>query len=361
MKSYKLSNHEKIVNLNDPIIYSKNTLLLKSLHDTKCKIDSCNLKKWELAKKYHNNFEYIYTSSNVQKNICKVLPISRSYFKILEIIYEFNFFKKDCSFSCIAEGPGGFIQCIHDIYNKKSININSIYGITLISSDRKVPYWNTNILTNNKYTILYGLDKTGDIYKKENTLNYINNHKDKCYLVTSDGGFDFSENYNDQEKACIKLLFCEIFIALNVQEIGGQFIIKVFDILNIKTIQLLYILYLHYDEMFFYKPDTSRLSNSEKYIVCKGFIKLNNDIINLMDKSYDDLNLFNLFIPETFLNNINDYNKLFIQNKKKNINEVLKIIRENRHIQNKPTEEQINIAKDWCQKYNLELNNDFIF
>ena len=80
-----------------------------------------------------------------------------------------------------------------------------------------------------------------------------------------------------------------------------------------------------------------------------------------MDKSYNDLNLFNLFVPETFLNNINDYNKLFIQNQKKNINEVLKIIRENRHIQNKPTEEQINIAKAWCQKYNLELNNDFIF
>ena len=88
MKSYKLSDHEKIINFTNKTNYIKNEDLLKELHETKCKIDGCNLKKWELAKKFHNNYEYIYTSSNIQKNVCKVLPISRSYFKILEIILE---------------------------------------------------------------------------------------------------------------------------------------------------------------------------------------------------------------------------------------------------------------------------------
>ena len=149
--------------------------------------------------------------------------------------------------------------------------------------------------------------------------------------------------------------------ALNVQEIGGNFVIKMFDTLNIKTIQLLYILYLQYEEIYFYKPDTSRLSNSEKYIVCKGFTTLTEDIKNLMDKSYDDLNLFKLFVPQTFLNDIDNFNKLFIKNQIKNINEVIKIVTGNRHIQNKPKSKQITIANEWCQKYNLELNNDFIF
>ena len=195
MKSFKISYHEKKINFSDETNYVKNEDLLKELHETKCKIDGCNLKKWELAKKFHNDYEYIYTSSNIQKNICKVLPISRSYFKILEIINIFNFFKNECYFSCIAEGPGGFIQCIHDIYNKKILVINKIYAITLISSNSKVPYWNTNIINNPKNSILYGSDSTGDIYKKENTLDYISKNK-KCYLVTSDGGFDYSDNYN---------------------------------------------------------------------------------------------------------------------------------------------------------------------
>ena len=361
MKIYKLSTHDKIINTNDLSDFIKNDELLKSLHKTKCKIDNCNLKKWELAKKYHNDYEYIYTSSNTQKNICKVLPISRSYFKLLEILHEFNLFQENKSFSCIAEGPGGFIQCIHDIYNKKSININCVNAITLISEDRKIPYWNVNILKNHKNNIHYGKDKTGDIYKLTNALDYIKSHKEKSYLVTSDGGFDFSDNYNEQENNCVKLLFCEIFIALNVQEINGSFVIKVFDLLNLKTIQLLYILYLHYEEINFYKPDTSRLSNSEKYIVCKGFRGVNVDINNLMVKVYDNLELFTLFVPESFLNEINLFNKLFIENQKKNINEVLKIVKDNRHIQNKPTKEQIDIAKLWCKKYNLELNEDFIF
>ncbi len=361
MKIYKLSTHDKVINIRDPSNFKKNDELLKSLHKTKCKIDSCNLKKWELAKKFHNDYEYIYTSSNTQKNICKVLPISRSYFKLLEILHEFDLFKENQTFSCIAEGPGGFIQCIHDIYKKKNLNINGVYAITLISEDRKIPYWNVNILKNPKNNIQYGKDKTGDIYKLQNALDYIKCHKDKCYLVTSDGGFDFSDNYNEQENNCVKLLFCEIFIALNVQEISGSFVIKVFDLLNLKTIQLLYILYLHYDSIYFYKPDTSRLSNSEKYIVCKGFKGVDVDINNLMVKVYNNLEGFDLYVPQSFLNEINTFNKSFIENQKKNINEVLKIVNNNKHIQNKPTKGQIDTARLWCRKYNLELNNDFIF
>ena len=84
-----------------------------------------------------------------------------------------------------------FIQCIHDVFNKKQLNINDINGITLISDDKKILYWNVNILKNRKNNIQYGKDKTGDIYKLYNSLDYIKSHKQKCYLVTSDGGFDF--------------------------------------------------------------------------------------------------------------------------------------------------------------------------
>lgn len=359
MKKYKLSEHTKDIKYEKNFL-KKNNSLLSELQSTKCKIDKCNLKKWEIAKKSHNNFEYIYTSSNTTKNLCNIVPISRSYFKLLEILHTFNFFKNDCYISCIAEGPGGFIQCLHDTYNKKNLNIINIHGITLISDDKRVPYWNNQILSNYKNTICYCSDKTGDIYNIKNANEYINSHKAKCFLVTSDGGFDYSDDYNNQELSSIKLLFCEVYIALNIQDINGNFIIKMFDLLNIKTIQLLYILYLHYESIYFYKPDTSRLSNSEKYIICKGFRGLNNCINELLIKNYDT-NDIDIFVPESFINNIDDYNNKFVKNQIKNINEVLEIVNKNNHIRNRPNEKQKSVATEWCKKYNLEINQNFIF
>ena len=51
--------------------------------------------------------------------------------------------------ACLAEGPGGFIHCINNYSNENDININGVFGITLISNDKSIPYWN-QIITNNK-------------------------------------------------------------------------------------------------------------------------------------------------------------------------------------------------------------------
>ena len=128
-----------------------------------------------------------------------------------------------------------------------------------------------------------------------------------------------------------------------------------FDIFNIKTIQLLYILRLHYKEMYFYKPDTSRLSNSEKYIVCKGFTGLILDIKNLMIDSYNDLERFKIFVPTSFLNDLDKFNQLFIKIQIKNIIEVLNII-DNISL-NKTNKKQIDTAINWCKKYNVDINS----
>ena len=47
--------------------------------------------------------------------------------------------------TCIAEGPGGFIQCI--IENKEKVN--SLYATTLYSKNKDIPDWATS-LKNNK-------------------------------------------------------------------------------------------------------------------------------------------------------------------------------------------------------------------
>ena len=46
-------------------------------------------------------------------------------------------------------------------------------------------------------------------------------------IVTGDGGFDFSVNYDDQEYLALKLILSQIAYALTIQKKGGIFILKV--------------------------------------------------------------------------------------------------------------------------------------
>ena len=60
--------------------------------------------------------------------------------------------------------------------------------------------------------------------------------------ITADGGFDFSLDFNNQEDMSFKLILSQIFYALIMQKQGGNFILKIFDIFKIKTIEIIYLL-----------------------------------------------------------------------------------------------------------------------
>ena len=110
----------------------------------------------------------------------------------------------------------------------------------------------------------------------------------------------------------------------------------------------------------FIKPVTSRLTNSEKYIICKGYKGYNKDKSNLMfslllqDKIYE----LSLDIPLSFYNEIQTYNLSFT-------NEQIKIIQKaiyharSRNISHLPTYNQIKSGKAWCRKYELPINELF--
>ena len=91
-------------------------------------------------------------------------------------------------------------------------------------------------------------------------------------LITADGGFDFSMDFNKQEEYITKLLFGQVCYALCIQKPGGSFILKIFDCFMEHTIDILYILSSFYEKVYITKPHTSRYANSEKYIVCKNFL-----------------------------------------------------------------------------------------
>lgn len=329
-----------------------NQSLFDKIHKKKQEIDNVKY-KWDSAKKISNDYEYIYTSSNTHKNISNITPVSRSFFKLREIIYEFKLqIHTNCA--CIAEAPGGFIQSILVFCGEKKISLSKINGITLVSTDKDIPYWNPTLITNPKVCICNGKDGTGDLYKLSNVLDFIRYcGKQSCSLVTGDGGFDYTKDF-EQELSSYKLFYSEILICLNIQSEGGTFVCKLFDLFWYSSLQLVYILYISYESISFIKPSTSRQSNSEKYIVCRGFKGYNKQLINLMCHNFENT-ILPIQLPDEFIDMIEKYHKQFINHQMKRIDTTLQLISQRRNL-DKPSKQQIHLAIEWCKKYEISIN-----
>lgn len=339
----------------------KNELLIlndlrSELNSTKSKIDKY-FSEWEIVKKIIHDHEYVYYSSYRKKNISSISPVSRSYFKFREIFYRFNMSIKNINNVCnLAEAPGGFIESL--IHLSGGIKLN-IYANSLISLNKNVPMWNNKI---KRYRInnLYGIKKNGDICDFYNIISMIKKvGRNKCELITGDGGFDYSKDYSNQEKNSLRLIFCEIFLALNIQKKNGNFICKIFDTFDLETIKLLYLLNLSYKKVYLYKPLISRNSNSEKYLVCLNYKGYDKKLMNMMCHSFNSLKL-NINFNKIFYNNLLKFIFEYSIQQINNINKGIYII-ENDMINNNPSEDQINLGLRWCEDYNIKINNKCIY
>ena len=356
MKFLFTKENDKLIHLYDKTILNE---LNNQLNKTKSLIDDYP-KEWEFIKKQIHDHEYVYTSSYYKRNISKIAPISRSYFKFKEINKEYNLFSDDKNkIVCLAEAPGGFIQSI--IHSIPYDTIDKINGITLLSENNyKIPRWNHILKKYGKIKYLNGIQDNGDLYDFKNVLSLIKEiGKDTVDLVTGDGGFDYSSDYSNQEKNSLKLIYSEIFVALNIQKKGGSFICKFFDIFMKETLILLYILKESYNNVYIYKPKMSRYSNSEKYIICLGYKGYNKEIINNLCYSFEN-NKIDMMISSQFLKDIIEINQLYCNQQINHIQKGIQLIKEKK-IMNKPTEEQINIAIKWCKRYNLPINTKCIY
>ena len=318
-------------------------------------------KEWEIIKKKIHEYEYIYTSSYYKKNISRISPISRSYFKFREIYEDYNLLNtEDDNYHivCLAEAPGGFIQSILHTLSKESIEV--IHGITLLSDDKKIPMWNRSLKGNPKIKFHTGVKGNGDLYDLQNVLSFIKDiGKNSVHLITGDGGFDYSQDYSKQEENSLKLIYSEIFIALNLQIIGGSFVCKLFDIFSKNTINLIHILRINYDKIILHKPSVSRFSNSEKYIICIGYKGYNQELINYLCHHFND-NEINLPMCKYFIKDIVNFNNIYCKKQIEHIHSGIEMIK-NHDLEDKPTTKQIQIAIEWCKKYNIPVNFNCLY
>ena len=294
---------------------------------------------WDIIKKITNPYEYIHTIvPNHKCSLCKYKPLSRSFFKMIEIIDTFSFLNEPTHIQSfhLAEGPGGFIEA----FNYKRNNKQDIYyGMTLISDNVNIPSWKkaTQLLSNNKnIKIEYGASKNGDLFLKENLIYCYKKYFRSMDYITADGGFDFSLDFNNQEDMSFKLILSQIFFALVMQKQGGNFILKIFDIFKIKTIEIIYLLSNLYENVFIFKPNTSRCANSEKYIICRNFKNNNKKIITNIIENFDLLinkvdtiySLFNIQLNQLFITKLQEINSIYGQQQLENIKNTINLIRE---------------------------------
>jgi 23S rRNA U2552 (ribose-2'-O)-methylase RlmE/FtsJ len=341
------------------------------LYNIKEKITSKE-KQWDIYKKYTNPYEYIHTTVPLKKkSVSKYKPLSRSYFKMIEIMNTFhiNYTEPITSFH-LAEGPGGFIEALVKLRNSKE----DIYiGMTLLDENRKIaniPAWKKSeqfFKTYSNVKLENGKDGTGNILSLENFKYITKKYNSTVDFITADGGFDFSIDFNQQESFIGKLLFAQVAYALCIQKYKGKFILKIFDCFMQHTIDILYILSSFYEKVYIMKPQTSRYANSEKYIVCIGFLYDNHDMFynylmnsfeKMLDTEKNTLRFLNIDISYLFIKKMEEYNAIFGQKQIQNIHYTLSLMETKTKLEKIEMLIKTNIQKstDWCIKYNIPHN-----
>jgi 23S rRNA U2552 (ribose-2'-O)-methylase RlmE/FtsJ len=399
---------------------------------------------WDNIKKFTNPYEYIHTNVSGNKtNISKLRPLSRSFYKMIEIIKNNSIlsqysntivarpdYKMGINTFHLAEGPGGFIEAVaylrgsdyqrvvatasaggtecpcdgtgtstgtstgtpvqilkrntelHDEYMKELEHMkltrrifesngnptygnDRYYGMTLVNDDPICPGWKKTraFLENHpNVSIETGADKTGNLISLENFNHCSTKYRNKMEIITADGGFDFSVDFNNQENMATQLILCEVFYALAMQKQGGTFILKIFDVFHKPTVDILYLLCYYYTNVSIMKPHTSRIANSEKYVVCQGFkIADSGKIIEQFAKLFSSLtsNPVASILPQEhdlyFLNKIEEMNAMVSFQQIENITSTLSIITNHRNAEKLEQYKKSNITKciAWCEHYEI--------
>ena len=359
--------------------------LSKYLAEIKEKITHCE-KEWDTFKKYTNTYEYIHSLVPSKKRaVSKYKPLSRSYFKMVEMIHGFELLQRNnynkylspsnkhpfSSFH-LAEGPGGFIEAV---VNARQMPTDVYVGMTLVDDkhDGTIPHWGKSdyyLKQHPNISLENGADGTGNILNIDNFEWCVRKYGSSMDLVTADGGFDFSVDFNNQETNMAKLLFAQICYALCLQKRRGNFVLKLFDCFQAHTVDMLYFVSSFYNQVFITKPQTSRSGNAEKYLVCKGFHfdnytvfykQIHQAMTTMLDIPDDKWvgRFFQFGIPLYFVTKVEEYNAVFGQQQLENIHYTMSLIEKTIKNESLGQIVKMNISKciNWCIKYNVPYNN----
>jgi 23S rRNA U2552 (ribose-2'-O)-methylase RlmE/FtsJ len=417
-----VSNKSKVNQITELITYRLNkqyhnlSIIDKDLLDDINKyktLISKNSYTWNKHKLFTNDYEMVYNSKYSNNSIANKKPLSRSYFKMIEIANKYLLKhirnKNNSNNSCndigdyinniivnksikslhLAEGPGGFIEALIDMRKMNNSNTRDLhYGISL-TTDKNIPGWDKSVQflkEHRNVNIITGMTGNGDLINIDN-IRYLHTRLGgKMDIITADGGFNFSINHYIQEYNASLLIFAELVAALGCLSVGGTYIYKIYDMSYKITADILFIAQCFFTEIELFKPLTSRAGNSEKYVICSGFKGISKQdlcgIIALLDvwiKNNDNNNLEieriirnklfyekndykveNISIidsisvngPQGYYNLIVKINKLFNDKQIENIKKTMNVNYNNQWVSSRKAEQR-ELAIKWCQDNNI--------
>lgn len=220
------------------------------------------------------------------------------------------------TFADIAAGPGAFTQ-----YIQWRCPNSFGFGMTL---KHKTLDWDFNIIDPERFEAYYGKGNKGDLYEDAEDFVSLLDSKGKVDLITSDGGFDLSndkQKMRKQEYVSSRLFLSQVLVGVggtkqsgNGTKKGGSFVVKLFDTNTLFSFQVIYLISQCFDKVCIFKPISSRPANAERYLVATG--RNDNeyvyDILTKVHRSYDQSFVSSIFddpLPDTFVTWIERQNK----------------------------------------------------
>ncbi|KAH7425391.1 hypothetical protein KP509_11G052100 [Ceratopteris richardii] len=274
--------------------------------DCKLKIMATRLKYgedvWFLAAQLVNPYEIL--------PYFAVRVLNRAFFKMWELMQMFPGLvplvatKPKLLSAHICEGPGGFVEAVcmrrsqhvekargfgmqdftpdmDSTSNKEASDCWFAITLAVPGSQKDCMKMQMSRLKENRSKsvegyVHYGADKSGDITNPNNISSFVEfvlekTCGEKMHLITGDGAFDVSEDFSSQEQSHAHLFFSEILIAARLQSAGGALVLKIFDCFTEATWTMLFILASLYTTVEIVRLRTSRVCNSERFVVAQGF------------------------------------------------------------------------------------------
>jgi hypothetical protein len=374
--------------------------IFAELLDLKRKIDEPPYQEhWEEFKKLLSPFELVHVSRNTfrhMENIANVVPLSRSYFKMVEMIHDFGIndlimTEEPIRTAHVAEGPGGFIEATCHCRQRYHAHIaDEMHGITLMPcpvDDKKlrdtVPGWSTATSFLRRFSAVKlhtGHDGTGDLCNMANMDAFVCRvGEHSCALVTGDGGFDFSGDFSKQEERSLLLIMCEVYTCLRLVAHGGTLVCKFFDTQMQATVDVINLVSCAFKTISITKPAFSRPANSERYLVAQHYHgEYIHEILNVLKRTIVQLccgttteavcRLFSENDPRV-VELVRDYNLEHVRKQSGSIKGCLAMIdtynsdtaSSQEELFSTIMKEQVECGYKWCEKYNIDTNPNCIY
>ena len=208
---------------------------------------------------------------------------ARSVYKLKEIHYNYNILSPTSSkFVDLCAAPGSWTQMLR-ILTKSNKNAK----IVSVDIQHIVPIEGVTIIK-------------GDITRQDTIEKILSNFNDeKIDVVIFDGAPDVTGLIDVDMYMQVELIIFALVIVMKLLKKGGIFVAKMFKVGAVDDIKEIIRDNLYavksdfyyekvkilFDNVFYFKPSSSRASSHETYLICENFDIEDEDILKIIEKS----------------------------------------------------------------------------